>query len=72
MRIHTKNRPCYNCPNRRMVELEDRIVTCHAVCPEYKEARANIDEELYAKYELNQLIGGYFGEKMRRRKYDTR
>lgn len=72
MRIRTKNRPCYGCPNRRMVELDGRTVTCHAVCPEYKEARANIDEENFAKYELNQLVGGYFGKKMRRRKYDDK
>ena len=64
----TKIEICHNCPKRRMVELDGRTVPCHSVCPEYKEARAKRDEELYANYELNQLIGGYYGEKIKRSK----
>ena len=58
---------CRHCPNRRMVELDGRTVTCHSVCPEYKEARAKRDAELKADYEQQQLIAGYFTEKVKER-----
>jgi hypothetical protein len=48
-----------------MVELDGRKVTCHSVCPEYKEARAKRDEELYANHEQNVLISGYFVGKVK-------
>lgn len=56
---------CYKCPKRRMVELDGRTVTCHSVCPEYKEAREKRDAELKADYEQQQLIGGYFVGKVK-------
>lgn len=58
---------CHHCPKRRMVELNGRLVTCHSVCPEYREARAKRDEELQANYEQNQLVAGYFGDKVKER-----
>ena len=58
---------CYRCPKRRMVELDGRTVTCHSVCPEYKEARAKQDAELKANLEQNQLISSYFVEKVKGR-----
>lgn len=61
----TKIEICHNCPKRRMVDLDGRRVTCHSVCPEYKEARAKRDEELYANHEQNVLISGYFVGKVK-------
>jgi hypothetical protein len=50
-----------------MVELDGRTVTCHSVCPEYKEARAKRDEEIKADYEQQRLLAGYFAEKVKER-----
>lgn len=58
---------CHNCPKRRMVELDGRTVTCHSVCPEYKEARAKRDEEIKTDYEQQRLLAGYFAEKVKER-----
>jgi hypothetical protein len=58
---------CYKCPKRRMVELDGRTVTCHAVCPEYKEARAKRDEELHADLQQAELVRGYFVDKVKGR-----
>lgn len=58
---------CRHCPNRRMVELDGRTVTCHAVCPEYKKLRSKRDAQLKADYEQQQLIAGYIGDKIKRR-----
>ena len=64
---------CHNCPNRRMVELDGRTVTCHSVCPKYKEARAKRDEERKADYEQQRLLDGYFAEKVKERaRHDIR
>jgi hypothetical protein len=65
--ILTNIEMCHHCPKRRMVELNGRTVTCHSVCPEYKEARAKRDEELQANYEQQQLIAGYFVDKVKER-----
>ena len=65
--ILTSIEMCKNCPKRRMVRLHGRLATCHAVCPEYKKARAKRDEELKANYEQTQLISGYFTEKVKGR-----
>lgn len=59
---------CHHCTERRMVELDGRTVTCHAVCPDYKKLRSNRDAELKADYEQQQLIAGYIGDKIKRSK----
>ena len=61
------NTMCYNCPERRMVELNGRTVTCHSVCPKYKEARAKRDAELEANLQQSELVRGYFVEKIKGR-----
>ena len=50
-----------------MININGHVATCHAVCKRYKKARAKRDEELKADYEQQQLIAGYFAEKVKGR-----
>lgn len=58
---------CYKCPKRRMVEVNGHAATCHAVCPEYKEARAKRDAELQENLQQSELVRSYFIEKVKDR-----